>query len=151
MTYVEILHIITGPFCCINSNIRKIGVMVPNFKEISILSKEMKCISIHCFALTESDIDNASTAVCRNFAPLYSINEEAATGTSNCALACYLHNLEIRPQRYIFEQGHNLSSVSRIIVELKTDTDILDVRVGGDGIIEGVLNKNTSIWGSREK
>ena len=57
----------------------------------------------------------------------------------------------IRPQRYIFEQGHNLSSVSRIIVELKTDTDILDVRVGGDGIIEGVLNKNTSIWGSREK
>ena len=37
------------------------------------------------------------------------------------------------------------SSVSRIIVELKTDTDILDVRVGGDGIIEGVLNKNTSI------
>lgn len=94
--------------------------MVPNFKEISILSKEMKCISIHCFALTESDIDNAPTAVCRNFAPLYSINEEAATGTSNCALACYLHNLGIRPQRYIFEQGHNLSSVSRIIVELKT-------------------------------
>lgn len=81
----------------------------------------------------------------RNFVPLYSINEEAATGTSNCALTCYLHNLGIRPQRYIFEQGHNLSSVSRIIVELKTDTDILDVRVGGDGIIEGVLNKNTSI------
>ena len=119
--------------------------MVPNFKEISILNKEMKCISIHCFALTESDIDNAPIAVCRNFVPLYSINEEAATGTSNCALACYLHNLGIRPQRYIFEQGHNLSSVSRIIVQLKTDTDILDVRVGGDGIIEGVLNKNTSI------
>ena len=96
MTYVEILHIITGPFCCINSNIRKIGVMVPNFKEISILSKEMKCISIHCFALTESDIDNAPIAVCRNFVPLYSINEEAATGTSNYALACYLHNLGIR-------------------------------------------------------
>lgn len=116
--------------------------MVPNFKEISILSKEMKCIGIHCFALTESDIDNASTAVCRNFAPLYGINEEAATGTSNCALACYLHNLGIRPQRYIFEQGHNLSSVSRIIVELKTDSDILGVRVGGDGIIEGILDKD---------
>lgn|GEM_PF-1917134 len=70
--------------------------MVPNFKEISILSKEMKCISIHCFALTESDIDNAPIAVCRNFVPLYSINEEAATGTSNYALACYLHNLGIR-------------------------------------------------------
>ena len=116
--------------------------MVPNFKEISILSKEMKCISIHCFALTESDIDNAPIAVCRNFVPLYSINEEAATGTSNCALACYLHNLGIRPQRYIFEQGHNLSSVSRIIVELKTDSDILGVRVGGDGIIEGILDKD---------
>ena len=103
---MEILRIIIGPFCYINSNIRKIGVMVPNFKEISILSKEMKCISIHCFALTESDIDNAPTAVCRNFAPLYGINEEASTGTSNCALACYLHNLGIRPQRYIFEQGH---------------------------------------------
>ena len=103
--------------------------MVPDFNEISILSKEMKCIGIHCFALTESDIDNASTAVCRNFAPLY-------------ALACYLHNLGIRPQRYIFEQGHNLSSVSRIIVELKTDSDILGVRVGGDGIIEGILDKD---------
>ena len=116
--------------------------MVPDFNEISILSKEMKCIGIHCFALTESDIDNASTAVCRNFAPLYGINEEAATGTSNCALACYLHNLGIRPQRYIFEQGHNLSSVSRIIVELKTDSDILGVRVGGNGIIEGILDKD---------
>ena len=146
MTYVEILRIIIGPFCCINSNIRKIGVMVPNFKEISILSKEMKCIGIHCFALTESDIDNASTAVCRNFAPLYGINEEAATGTSNCALACYLHDLGIRPQRYIFEQGHNLSCVSRIIVELKTDTNILGVRVGGDGVVEGMLDKNTNIW-----
>jgi len=57
----------------------------------------------------------------------------------------FLKHYRNRPQRYIFEQGHNLSSVSRIIVQLKTDTDILDVRVGGDGIIEGVLNKNTSI------
>ena len=121
-------------------------IMVPDFKAISILSKEMKCIGIHCFALTESDIDNTTTAICRNFAPLYGINEEAATGTSNCALACYLHNLGIRPQRYIFEQGHNLSSVSIIIVELKTDTNILGVRVGGDGVIEGMLDKNTSIW-----
>lgn len=123
------------------SSSNALKIMVPDFKAISVLSEEMKCIGIHCFALIASDIDNALTAICRNFAPLYGINEEAATGTSNCALACYLHNLGIRPPRYVFEQGHNLSSVSRIIVELKTDTDILGVRVGGDGIVEGVLDK----------
>lgn len=30
------------------------------------------------------------TAHCRNFAPLYGIDEESATGSSNGALACYL-------------------------------------------------------------
>lgn len=40
---------------------------------------------------------NDNRIICRNFAPLYDINEEAATGTSNGALACYLyeqHNLQ---------------------------------------------------------
>lgn len=57
--------------------------MNPNFFEIAKLSKAMNCIGIHSFSV----INTAElTAICRNFAPLYGINEESATGTSNCAL-----------------------------------------------------------------
>lgn len=109
---------------------------------VSAVSAELGCVGIHCFALcSPSDCAAASsaepcTAVCRNFAPLYGIDEEPATGTSNCALACYLFKCGIRPREYVFEQGRNLSSVSRIVVRLTTSGDeILSVRVGGRGYL----------------
>lgn len=61
--------------------------MLPNFDMMAQLSKELDIVGVHAFTLMNSpDI----TAICRNFAPLYGINEESATETSNCALACYL-------------------------------------------------------------
>lgn len=132
---------------------------------VSSLSAELGCVGIHCFALcnaaggeafrpvnafsgaavssegcrVSSDKSFAGefcTAVCRNFAPLYGIDEESATGTSNCALACYLFKCGIRLREYVFEQGRNLSSVSRIVVRLTTSGDeILSVRVGGRGYL----------------
>jgi len=114
----------------------------PNFSVMTELSKEQNVIGVHAFALEEGK-DNI-TAICRNFAPLYDIDEESATGTSNCALACYLFKYVEKKSQYIFEQGYNLNSPSRIIVNLKTHDDMIDaVFVGGYGYL--VEKKSLSV------
>lgn len=104
-----------------------------NHDMISNLCKEKGVVGIHAFTLTDkSDV----TAICRNFAPLYGINEESATGTSNCALACYLFKYYDKKKQYIFEQGYNLGNISRLIVTITSHNDIIDsVLVGGYGYI----------------
>ena len=88
----------------------------PNLKKIADLCKEEGVVGIHAFALTK---DSQITAICRNFAPLYGIDEESATGTSNCALACYLYKYYKKQAKYFFEQGHNLGEVSRLVVQIE--------------------------------
>lgn len=132
----------------------------PDFENMAELSKEQNVVGVHAFACMEtienmeamSDIKDIAdmadiaeganlkagevTAVCRNFAPLYGIDEESATGTSNCALACYLFRLGKRASEYIFEQGYQLGQISRIIVRLDTAGDeIRAVYVGGYGYL----------------
>lgn len=111
----------------------EIMAMTPDFKAISDLSRELDVVGIHAFAFTDSsDI----TAVCRNFAPLYGINEESATGTSNCALASYLFKYYEKKSEYIFEQGHVLGEISRIVVYIDYHEDMIDaVYVGGYGYL----------------
>lgn len=114
--------------------------MKPDFEKISYISKKYECIGIHAFALTEATnnvkTDNDTIAVCRNFAPLYGINEEPATGTSNCALASYLFTNGIKRDKYIFLQGHNLDCISEIVANICSDGDkITSVAVGGRGYI----------------
>ena len=114
----------------------------PNFNIMTELSKEQNVIGVHAFALEEGE--GNLTAICRNFAPLYDIDEESATGTSNCALACYLFKYVEKKSQYIFEQGYNLNSPSRIIVNLKTHNDMVDaVFVGGYGYL--VEKKSLSV------
>ncbi|MCH5266410.1 MAG: PhzF family phenazine biosynthesis protein [Lachnospiraceae bacterium] len=105
----------------------------PDFKAMSAVSESKDVIGLHAFSLVNS---HELTAVCRNFAPLYGIDEESATGTSNCALACYLFHYGQKQTEYIFEQGHNLGSVSRIVVHLEHEKDaITKVAVGGHGYL----------------
>ena len=107
--------------------------MQPDFDAMSQLSRDYDVIGVHAYALTS---DDETTAVCRNFAPLYGIDEESATGTSNCALACLLFQHGLRQQRYVFEQGHVLGAVSHIVAELESTEDkITQVRVGGKGCL----------------
>ena len=110
-----------------------LDAMKPNFDEITSISRKFDVVGIHAFAFDESRI------VCRNFAPLYDIPEESATGTSNCVLAGYLwRNNIIRKSEYIIEQGENLGSPSEIAVRLSAYGDnISDVYVGGTGYIIG--------------
>lgn len=102
----------------------------PNFEKIKAISKAYQVVGMHLYAFEGNRI------VCRNFAPLYDINEEAATGTSNAALACYLYErLGLQKEEYIFDQGYSLNSPSEIAVKLTVNKweQVEKVRVGGKG------------------
>jgi PhzF family phenazine biosynthesis protein len=98
----------------------------PNYFELSEFSKIYNVVGIHAFTLDS----NGYTANCRNFAPLYGINEEAATGTSNGALTYYLyiHNvINELDTNYMFSQGESMNRPSVITtrIEKKPDLKIL--------------------------
>jgi PhzF family phenazine biosynthesis protein len=65
--------------------------MKPNMNALSKLSKELDVVGAHIFC--RETLEPTNQACCRNFAPLFGIDEESATGTSNCALACLLHKV----------------------------------------------------------
>ena len=114
-------------------NLEVLEAMKPNFEEISSISKKLDTVGIHAFAFDGERI------LCRNFAPLYDVPEESATGTSNCVLASYLwKNNILRKNEYTFEQGHTMNSPSEIIVRLTTSKDNIEkVVVGGCGYLVG--------------
>lgn len=107
--------------------------MNPNFDEITAISRKFDTVGIHAFAI------DGKRVVCRNFAPLYDVPEESATGTSNCVLASYLwKNNIIRNNEYVFEQGNFMNSPSEIIVRLTINgSEISKVVVGGRGYLLG--------------
>lgn len=79
---------------------------------------------------------HGANAYCRNFAPLYGILEESATGTSSGALGCYLYHYGIlneeQASHIIFEQGYFMKRPSEIRVSLDIkDNKIIEVKVGG--------------------
>ena len=105
----------------------------PDFEKVKKISKEFGVIGYHLFTL---ETKFGSTAHCRNLAPLYDINEEAATGTSSGALSCYLYKYrkinEAQINDLIYEQGYSMDRPSEIKAKLKVkDGEILKVQVGG--------------------
>jgi PhzF family phenazine biosynthesis protein len=103
----------------------------PDFSLIKEISQKYQVIGYHVFTLESL---HASTAHCRNFAPLYDIEEESATGTANAALACYLEKYGKGNQSdsFIFEQGYILDRPSEIIVHLDRNSNgLANVSVGG--------------------
>ncbi len=107
----------------------------PDLEKITEISIKYGVVGIHAFSL---DTYGEATAHTRNFAPFYGIDEESATGTSNCALACYLNKVGNKGTEglYIFEQGYCMGSPSEIRVELERDNngEISGVYVGGKAI-----------------
>lgn len=108
----------------------QLHALEPNFDKIKEISKYYNVVGMHLYTFNDDRI------ICRNFAPLYEINEEAATGTSNSALACYLYEQHsLQKDVYVFEQGYSLYSPSEILVKLVTNNknEIEKVYVGGKG------------------
>lgn len=116
----------------------------PNFEEMKVLSKELDIIGVHVF--TFDTLNEEATAHCRNFAPFYDIDEEAATGTASGALACYLFNeggiSKEETRQLIFEQGYSMDRPSEIKASLniREDMEIIKVQVGGIAVIEKTLS-----------
>ncbi len=62
----------------------------PDFKALTDLSKSYEVVGVHAFTISNKD----GKIHARNFAPLYDIDEEAATGTANGALTYYLARVQ---------------------------------------------------------
>jgi len=103
----------------------------PNDEDIATFSQKYNVIGLHLFEL--SDESSNITASCRNFAPLFGIPEESATGSASGALACYLTQYNVTPTRiYNFEQGKTMSSPSRLLAKItETEHEITQVEVSG--------------------
>lgn len=112
----------------------------PDFPALAILSTQYEVVGVHAFALEGNDW--AIDARCRNFAPLYGINEEAATGTSNGALTEYLygHGLISPGKTCCFLQGEAMGRTSKIYTLL--EAECARIKVGGTGVIlaSGVIH-----------
>lgn len=102
----------------------------PDNELIASFCKKHNVIGFHIFELCNPN--SSLTASCRNFAPLFGITEESATGSSSGALACYLtEHLDINKD-FVFEQGRAMNCTSQITASIKSDNDeITDVKVGG--------------------
>lgn len=83
-----------------------------NFKKVKDISERYSVVGYHVYTLDNNEI------YCRNFAPLYGINEEAATGSSNGALFGYLNTIDNYKNNFMnFFQGENYGEISKIIVK----------------------------------
>ncbi|WP_320053592.1 PhzF family phenazine biosynthesis protein [uncultured Acetobacteroides sp.] len=112
-------------------SLEAINAIKPDFAEVAAISKMHGAIGYHIFT---SETVNGNAAHCRNLAPLYGIDEEAATGSASGALAGYLYKygMVAVPSKVTFEQGYTMKKPSEIVVELtrKPDGNIL-VMAGG--------------------
>jgi len=100
----------------------------PKFDAMIDYCLNIGAIGVHAFCIGQGEMDGRS----RNFAPVVGIKEESATGTSNGALACYMHKYVKKKATYHMEQGIYMDQPSEIFVRLTLDEDYIEeVWVGG--------------------
>ena len=111
----------------------ELAAIAPDFSALSKLSERYKVVGVHAFTVNTED----GAVHCRNFAPLYDIDEEAATGTSNGALTYYLYkNGILRPgTETLFIQGESMGRPSKVRSKLSVTEDKVKIQVGGSAVI----------------
>jgi PhzF family phenazine biosynthesis protein len=105
-----------------------LNALTPDFGLLSSLSKEIGVVGAHVYAV-ESDKIYA-----RNFAPLYGIDEESATGTSNGALTAYMHHHLHSGESNFFStiiQGESMNATSLITTRSIKGPGGHEIWVGG--------------------
>lgn len=102
-----------------------------NRDEVIRLSRELGLVGIHMFFCPP---EGEPTAYCRNFAPLFGIDEESATGTSNAALTYFLRkqNRIQTNQINTFVQGEAMGKRSVILSKIDSEERIW---IGGNAVI----------------
>lgn len=111
----------------------------PNDELIAAFCKKYEVVGFHVFELCSAGAK--LTASCRNFAPLFGISEESATGSSSGTLACYLTEHLALGSEYVFEQGRAMGCTSIITASIESDNaTVTRVQVGGfASIIDSVM------------
>ena len=107
----------------------------PDFPALSALSQRYEVVGVHAFT---TDAEEGTTCHVRNFAPLYDIDEEAATGTSNGALTYYgyLNGFIKSGDNCKFLQGEKMDRPSVILSHIQvSDDESCSIQVGGSGVI----------------
>ncbi|MCR4829139.1 MAG: PhzF family phenazine biosynthesis protein [Bacteroidales bacterium] len=101
----------------------------PDMEAVKALTSRLNVVSIHAFVLAGDEF----TAHVRDFAPLYDISEESATGTANASLAYYLsrQGLIEGPDCRIL-QGEAMGRPSTVAVHFGDDGNVY---VGGSTAI----------------
>ena len=110
-----------------------LAAIEPDFPAISALSKRLEVTGVHACAF-----GGGAAGYCRNFAPLYAIDEEAATGTSNGALTWYLYKRGFveAGERNLFVQGEAMGKPSKIYTRLTLEPNGEPlIRVGGSAVV----------------
>ncbi|MDB1124238.1 PhzF family phenazine biosynthesis protein [Vibrio algarum] len=118
-----------------------LDVLRPNHDAITEFCRKHNLVGIHAFELCGSKSDYAAS--CRNFAPLFGIEEESATGSSSGALACYLTRYHNTQNVYLFEQGRAMNCRSEISARVDAvGSQIKVIHVGGTAQLVGIKQIN---------
>jgi PhzF family phenazine biosynthesis protein len=124
-------------------NEEELAKIAPDFPALAKLSERYEVVGVHAFTVNTED----GAVHCRNFAPLYDIDEEAATGTSNGALTYYgyLNGFIKDGDDCRFVQGEAMNRPSVSLSHLDVDCSAggceddapkpCFVKVGGTGVI----------------
>lgn len=112
------------------ASVEELQSLKPDMQALAKLSNELEVTGVHAFAIA----DDNYTAHVRNFAPLYGIDEESATGTANGALSYYLfrHGIAKEGDRCTYLQGEAMGRASEISAQIETGGKI---KVGGNAAI----------------
>ena len=111
-------------------SVEALNTLRPDMAALTALSRELDVVGVHAVALTH----DGYTAHVRNFAPLYGVPEESATGTANAALTHYMHRHGLlgAPGDCRFLQGEAMGRPSVVATALGGDGSI---GVGGQSRI----------------
>ncbi len=126
-------------------DVEALNALHPDMEAVAALTEKHKAVSFHCFALPTQTFKQSGNqtiiAHVRDFAPLYGIPEESATGTANAALTHYLSTLGVIPATgdFSFMQGEAMGRPSVVATRISADGTIY---VGGTAAIvaKGEIN-----------
>lgn len=111
-------------------DVQTLQTLNPDMEAITAITKKYEAVSFHVFAFA----NDGYTAHVRDFAPLYGVPEESATGTANAALTFYLqHNGCLGAEaECAFLQGEAMGRPSVVATQIRMDGTIY---VGGTAAI----------------
>ncbi|MBR5719751.1 MAG: PhzF family phenazine biosynthesis protein [Bacteroidales bacterium] len=117
-------------------DVATLQALQPDMQAISEITKQLEAVSFHVFAFD----NDGYTAHVRDFAPLYDIPEESATGTANASLTYYLQQCGClgNEAECAFIQGEAMGRPSVVTTRIQVDGNLF---VGGRAAVvaEGTL------------